>query len=139
MAEIWAKHGRISFGLFPQRRQRRCPRYFRRAEQPDRKQRVILAEATDASRAAILIAIPINWCSCNTRALSLMWDDDKSAGVRGHPKSRLLDRLVNRCLWLLERGTMNQNRSLFHAQTFTNAIHDCTSRLVTTRGRLCDK
>ena len=58
-----------------------CPRgiFAMRNTQPDRKRRVILAEATDASHVAILIAIPINCRSCNTRALSLMWDGDKSA------------------------------------------------------------
>lgn len=66
-----------------------CPRgiFAMRNTQPDRKRRVILAEATDASHAAILIAIPINCRSCNTRALSLMWDGDKSApGGRGRAR-----------------------------------------------------
>lgn len=87
LSETWSKHGRTGFSLFPPRRRTVSMVFLRGNTQPDRKRRVILAEATDASHAAILIAIPINWCSCNTRVLSLMRDSDKSTRGSWHPKS----------------------------------------------------
>lgn len=86
-SETWSKHGRTGFSLFPPRQRTVSMVFLRGNAQPDRKRRVILAEATDASHAAILIAIPINWCSCNTRVLSLMRDSDKSTRGSWHPKS----------------------------------------------------